>query len=59
MASSHPATDLEVPRTQKAAIFEEAGKPVRIIEQPVVQASELRPGQVLVKIIYSGYVELD
>ncbi|KAG8698663.1 hypothetical protein FRC11_014239, partial [Ceratobasidium sp. 423] len=50
----HPSTDLAVPKTQKAAVYEEWGKPVKIVERPVVQESELKPGQVLVKIMYSG-----
>ena len=56
MVSSHPTTDLTVPKVQKAALVEAADKPVRIIEKAVVQESELKPGEVLVKILYSGRV---
>jgi hypothetical protein len=57
--SAHPKTDLSIPKTQKVAIFEKAGGPVHIVEKPVVQESELEAGQVLVKVMYSGYVVLD
>ncbi|CAE7134736.1 unnamed protein product [Rhizoctonia solani] len=55
----HPSTDLTVPKTQKAAVFEQWGKPVSFLERPVVQATELNPGQVLVKIMYSGVCHTD
>ncbi|CAE7134691.1 unnamed protein product [Rhizoctonia solani] len=55
----HPSTDLTVPKTQKVAVYEEWGKPVRFTERPVVQESELKPGQVLVKIMYSGVCHSD
>ncbi|KAF8684575.1 Alcohol dehydrogenase GroES-like domain [Rhizoctonia solani] len=58
-ASEHPLTDLTVPKTQKAAVFEEWGKPVKIVERPVIQESQLKPGQVLVKIMYSGVCHTD
>ncbi|KAF8713663.1 Alcohol dehydrogenase GroES-like domain, partial [Rhizoctonia solani] len=58
-ASKHPLTDLTVPKTQKAAVFEEWGKPVKIVERPVIQESQLKPGQVLVKIMYSGVCHTD
>ncbi|QRW22110.1 Zinc-binding dehydrogenase [Rhizoctonia solani] len=58
-ASEHPLTDLTVPKTQKAAIFEEWGKPVKIVERSVIQESQLKPGQVLVKIMYSGVCHTD
>ncbi|CAE6465276.1 unnamed protein product [Rhizoctonia solani] len=51
ISSVLPLTDLTVPRKQRAAVFEEWGKPINFIERPVVQESELEPGQVLVKII--------
>ncbi|CAE6526402.1 unnamed protein product [Rhizoctonia solani] len=57
--SRHPSTDLTVPKTQKAAVFEEWGRPVSFVERPVVQESELKPGQVLVKIMYSGVCHTD
>ena len=56
ISASHTSTDLTVPKTQRAAVFEEWGKPVSFVERPVVQESELEPGQVLVKIMYSGQV---
>jgi hypothetical protein len=58
MTSAHPATDLAVPPTQKAAIIENSGSPLQIIEKRVVQASELQPGEVLVKLLYSGLVAI-
>ncbi|CAE7134676.1 unnamed protein product [Rhizoctonia solani] len=54
--SAHPKTDLTIPKTQKAAIFDKAGGPVEIREVPVVQPEQLEAGQVLVKVLYSGYV---
>ncbi|CAE6435128.1 unnamed protein product [Rhizoctonia solani] len=51
ISSVRPSTDLTVPTKQRAAVFEEWGKPISFIERPVVQESELEPGQVLVKII--------
>ncbi|CAE6382761.1 unnamed protein product [Rhizoctonia solani] len=59
VTSKHPSTDLTVPKSQKAAVFEEWGKPVRIVERPVIQESELKPGQVLVKVMYSGVCHTD
>ncbi|EUC57367.1 alcohol dehydrogenase [Rhizoctonia solani AG-3 Rhs1AP] len=59
ISTSHPSTDLTVPKTQRAAVFEEWGKPVSFLERPVVQQSELEPGQVLVKIMYSGVCHTD
>ncbi|CCO37504.1 alcohol dehydrogenase [Rhizoctonia solani AG-1 IB] len=55
----HQSTDLTVPKSQKAAVFEEWGKPVKVVERPVIQESELKPGQVLVKIMYSGVCHTD
>jgi len=52
-------TDLSVPTTQKVAIFEKVGGPVVIKEAPVVQQKDLKPDQVLVKIIYSGVCHTD
>ncbi|QRV94971.1 Zinc-binding dehydrogenase [Ceratobasidium sp. AG-Ba] len=57
--SAHPKTDLSIPKTQKVAIFEKAGGPVRITDHPVVQESELQAGQVLVKVMYSGVCHTD
>ncbi|KAB5593201.1 alcohol dehydrogenase [Ceratobasidium theobromae] len=54
--SAHPKTDLSVPKTQKVAIFEKKGGPIQIVDRAVVQESELEAGQVLVKVMYSGYV---
>ncbi|KDN44787.1 hypothetical protein RSAG8_05260, partial [Rhizoctonia solani AG-8 WAC10335] len=59
MTSTHPTTDLTVPLTQKAAIVEKSGGPVKIAERPVVQASDLKAGEVLVKILYSGVCHTD
>lgn len=49
--SAHPKTDLSIPKTQKVAIFEKAGGPIQIVEKPVVQESELKAGEVLVKVM--------
>ncbi|KAG9089364.1 alcohol dehydrogenase [Ceratobasidium sp. 392] len=57
--SAHPQTDLTVPKTQKVALFEKAGGPVQIVERPVVQESELKAGEVLVKVMYSGVCHTD
>ncbi|CAE6499395.1 unnamed protein product [Rhizoctonia solani] len=46
ISAGHLSTDLTVPKTQRAAVFEEWGKPVSFVERPVVQESELKPGQV-------------
>ncbi|CAE6446000.1 unnamed protein product [Rhizoctonia solani] len=59
ITAGHPSTDLTVPKTQRAAVFEEWGKPVSFVQRPVVQESELKPGQVLVKIMYSGVCHTD
>ncbi|CAE6397638.1 unnamed protein product [Rhizoctonia solani] len=59
MASTHPATDLAIPLKQKAAIVEKSGGPVKIVEKPVTQISELKTGEVLVKILYSGVCHTD
>ncbi|KDN44784.1 hypothetical protein RSAG8_05257, partial [Rhizoctonia solani AG-8 WAC10335] len=59
ISAGHLSTDLTVPKTQRAAVFEEWGKPVSFVERPVVQESELKPGQVLVKIMYSGVCHTD
>ncbi|CAE6489113.1 unnamed protein product [Rhizoctonia solani] len=56
---THPSTDLTVPKTQKAAVYVEWGKPITFEERPVVQESELKPGQVLIKIMYSGVCHSD
>ncbi|QRW22147.1 Zinc-binding dehydrogenase [Rhizoctonia solani] len=57
--SAHPKTDLSIPKTQKVAIFENAGGPVEIKEAPVVQPDQLEAGQVLVKVMYSGVCHTD
>ncbi|KAG8723076.1 alcohol dehydrogenase [Ceratobasidium sp. 395] len=57
--NTHPKTDLTVPKTQKVAIFEKHGGPVQILERPVVQESELKAGEVLVKVMYSGVCHTD
>ncbi|CAE6428183.1 unnamed protein product [Rhizoctonia solani] len=59
ITQGHPSTDLTVPKTQTVAVYEEWGKPVQFSERPVVQESELKPGQVLVKIMYSGVCHSD
>ncbi|KAF8713706.1 Mannitol-1-phosphate dehydrogenase, partial [Rhizoctonia solani] len=59
MTRTHPTTELTVPQTQKAAIIEKSGDSVKIVEKSVVQASELKPGEVLVKVLYSGVCHTD
>jgi len=50
---------LAIPKTQKVAIFEKHGGPVQIVERPVVQESELKAGEVLIKVMYSGVCHTD
>ena len=54
--SAHPKTDLSIPKTQKVAIFEKAGGPIQILEKPVAQESELKAGEVLVKVMVRIWV---
>ncbi|GAA5919329.1 hypothetical protein JCM1841_004341 [Sporobolomyces salmonicolor] len=54
------ATDLSVPKTACAIVFEEANGPISFnTNHPVKQASELKPGEVLVKIEYTGVCHTD
>ncbi|KAG8854179.1 alcohol dehydrogenase [Tulasnella sp. 330] len=54
------AVDLShIPATQKAACFEQKGGPVTIQEVPVVQPKDLKIGQALVKIEYTGVCHTD
>lgn len=57
--STHPKTDLTIPKTQKVAIFQKTGGPIEILERPVVQESELKAGEVLVKVMYTGVCHTD
>jgi propanol-preferring alcohol dehydrogenase len=57
--SAHTQTDLTIPKTQKVALFEKHGGPIKIVERPVVQESELKVGEVLVKVMYSGVCHTD
>ncbi|KAG8736007.1 alcohol dehydrogenase [Ceratobasidium sp. 414] len=57
--SAHPQTDLTIPKTQKVAVFEKHGGPVQIVERPVVQESELKAGEVLIKVMFSGVCHTD
>jgi len=49
----------EIPKVQRAAIFEHQGGPVEIKEVPVVQPEELKPGQALVKVMFTGVCHTD
>jgi propanol-preferring alcohol dehydrogenase len=51
--------DFTIPRTQKIAQFDKHGGPVVIKEGPVTQQKDLKPGEILVKIIYSGVCHTD
>ena len=49
-----------IPKTQVAAVVESIGAPIEIKhDQPVKQASELAPGECLVKMEYTGVCHTD
>jgi len=48
----------DIPKTQKAAIFDEFGKPVRIADIPT-NADKLGPDDILVKVRFSGVCHTD
>lgn len=49
------ASSYEIPKTQRAAVFDKHGGEVTVrTDWPVVQPSELKPGEVLVRIVSSG-----
>ena len=43
-----------IPKTQKACQFEKNGGLIEIKELPVKQKDELKPGEALVNVLYSG-----
>lgn len=51
--------DMNIPKTQKAAIFHKKGGPVAIEEVPVIQPQELKAGEALVRVKYSGVCHTD
>ncbi|KAG8928042.1 alcohol dehydrogenase [Tulasnella sp. 418] len=54
------ATNVQIPPTQSAAIFYQRGGPVEVRNDiPVTQPKDLKPGEVLVKIEYSGVCHTD
>lgn len=51
---------VEIPKTQKACIFKQKGGPVTIeFNVPVVQPADLKPGEALVKVLFSGVCHTD
>lgn len=51
--------DFTIPLTQKIAHFVKKGGPMIVEQGPVTQQKDLKPGEVLVKIIYSGVCHTD
>jgi len=49
----------DIPKEQKACIFRKQGGPVAIETLPVTQPKDLKPGEALVKVIYSGVCHTD
>lgn len=47
-------TQLSIPKDGKAAIFTQKGGPVAVKTQAVPQEKDLKPGEALVRVIYSG-----
>lgn len=54
MAPDPRESALSIPKTHKVAIFTQKGGPVAVKEVPVPQQSDLKPGEALVRVIYSG-----
>ncbi|KAL7408733.1 chaperonin 10-like protein, partial [Mrakia frigida] len=53
-------TSYEIPKTQRAVTFAETHGPHTIqTDWPVTQPSELKPGEVLVRVVYSGVCHTD
>jgi propanol-preferring alcohol dehydrogenase len=50
---------MTIPKTQKAAVFRQKGGPVRIEAVPVTQPEDLKVGEALVKVDYSGVCHTD
>lgn len=54
------ATQFSIPKTQKAAIVETTGAPLKIVtDHPVKQPEELAPGECLVQLDCSGVCHTD
>jgi len=54
------STHYDIPKTQNAIVFEEQNGPLMYkTDWPVVQPNELKPGEVLVRIAYSGVCHTD
>uniref|UniRef100_K3WH66 alcohol dehydrogenase n=1 Tax=Globisporangium ultimum (strain ATCC 200006 / CBS 805.95 / DAOM BR144) TaxID=431595 RepID=K3WH66_GLOUD len=50
----------DIPKTQTAIVFEKNNAPLQVRKDwPVVQPSELKPGEVLVRLAYSGVCHTD
>jgi len=49
----------DIPKEQKACIFHKQGGPVAIETVPVIQPKDLKAGEALVKVIYSGVCHTD
>ncbi|KAK0546882.1 hypothetical protein OC846_005094 [Tilletia horrida] len=50
---------LTVPATGRAAVQAEKNSPIEIKDVPVVQAEKLEPGQVLIRMLFSGVCHTD
>lgn len=57
--SSKANRSMDIPKEQKACIFHKKGGPVSVETVPVIQPSELKPGQALVRVQYSGVCHTD
>ncbi|CAI5737523.1 unnamed protein product [Peronospora destructor] len=53
-------TRYDIPKTQTAIMYETAGAPLQVRDDwPVVQPEDLKPGEILVRIAYSGVCRSD
>jgi propanol-preferring alcohol dehydrogenase len=53
-------THYNIPKTQKAVVIAQTGKPLEVRNDwPVVQPDELKPGEVLVRLAYTGVCHTD
>lgn len=51
---------VSIPKTQTAILFEKHNTPLKIVtDHPVVQQSQLKPGEALVKLAYTGVCHTD
>lgn len=51
--------DMNIPKEQKACIFHNKGGPVSVETVPVIQPNDLKPGEALVRVKYSGVCHTD